>query len=113
MTQQPFQSSEDSWSSAGAMPYDETGSQDTGAFGDAADREHIAVPATVSDEPVLREEPVFRAPIQLEPAGDRGVDEALAPLLELADAPIAEQPDIYERVHADLGAALDELEQSR
>lgn len=43
------------------------------------------------------------------PTGDPQVDEALAPLAGLADEPVAEHPQVFERVHAKLVEVLGEL----
>ena len=41
--------------------------------------------------------------------GDPGVDEALRPLSGLAGRPVAEHPQVFERIHAELVEVLGEL----
>jgi hypothetical protein len=43
------------------------------------------------------------------PSGDAGVDEALRPLSGLAGRPVAEHPQVFERIHAELVEVLGEL----
>jgi hypothetical protein len=42
------------------------------------------------------------------PTGSAAVDQALVPLEELADSPVAEHPDVYQRVLTDLAATMSE-----
>jgi len=46
---------------------------------------------------------------ELEPAGDEAVDDALDRLRELAERPTDQHPEVYDRVHQALQAALADL----
>lgn len=107
MTQQPYQSFDDT------DPIEASTFPTAATSGDAFDAGQADPETAAVDEPDLGYAPVFREPIVLESVGVPGVDAALAPLTRLAEAPITEHPNIYEGVHTDLEAALDELEQPR
>jgi hypothetical protein len=54
------------------------------------------------------DEPTARRPAAAS-AGDPHVDEALRPLSGLAGLPVAEHPQVFERIHAELVEVLGEL----
>lgn len=47
------------------------------------------------------------------PTGDERVDEAVAPLARLTDAPVADHPAVLDEVHQRLGEILAQLDEDQ